>query len=136
MIVVDNDVISYFWIQMDVERSTLARKVRQQDADWVAPPLWRSEFRNVLRGYLVGGYMSHAEALEAARNAEADMAGEAYEVSTADVLRLVDATGHSAYGCECVALAQRLGVPLVTGDAELPDLFPDTAVLLEDFVDR
>jgi predicted nucleic acid-binding protein len=64
------------------------------------------------------------------------MADNAYEVSTVDVLPLVDATGHSAYDCEYVALAQQLGVPLVTGDAELPDLFPDTAVLLEDFVDQ
>jgi predicted nucleic acid-binding protein len=136
MIAVDNDVISYFWIQMDVERSALARRARRQNANWIAPRLWRSEFRNVLRGYLVGDYLTHAEALEAARNAEADMADNAYEVPTADVLRLVDATGHSAYDCEYVALAQRLGVPLVTGDAELPDLFPDTAVLLETFVDR
>ena len=129
-------MISYFWIQMDVERSALAREARQQDADWIAPRIWRSEFRNVLWGYLVGDYMTHAEALEAARSAEADMADNAYEVPTADVLRLVDATGRSAYDYECVVLAQQLGVPLVTGDAELPALFPDTAVLLEDFVGR
>ncbi len=39
MIVVDNDVISYFWIAMDTERSALAREARQRDADWVAPLL-------------------------------------------------------------------------------------------------
>jgi len=40
MIVVDNDVISYFWPRMDVERSALARKARQRDDDWVAPELF------------------------------------------------------------------------------------------------
>jgi predicted nucleic acid-binding protein len=78
--------------------------------------------------------MRYDEALQFARDAEADMADQAYEVATSDVLRLVEETGHSAYDCEYVALAQRLGVVLVTGDKRLPDLFPDTAVLLEDFV--
>jgi hypothetical protein len=40
MIVVDNDVISYFWLRMDVERSALARKVRRRDDDWVTPELF------------------------------------------------------------------------------------------------
>jgi len=133
MIVVDNDVLSYFWIQMDTGRSAHARRARERDPDWVAPRLWRSEFRNVLRGYLVGGYMRYDEALQLARDAEADMADQTYEVATPDVLRLVEETGHSAYDCEYVALAQRLGASLVTGDKRLPGLFPDTAVLLEDF---
>lgn len=37
MIVVDTDVISYFWIRMDVARTSLARDVREKDDDWVAP---------------------------------------------------------------------------------------------------
>ena len=136
MIVVDNDVLSYFWIQMDVDRSACARRARERDPDWVAPRLWRSEFRNVLRGYLVGGYMRYDEALQFARAAEADMADQTYEVATPDVLRLVEATSHSAYDCEYVALARRLGVSLVTGDKRLPGLFPDTAMLLENFVQQ
>jgi predicted nucleic acid-binding protein len=136
MIVVDNDVISYFWIQMETERSGYARRARARDTVWVAPRLWRSEFRNVLRAYMAGGYMTFAEAIAIARDAEADLANQTYEVDTRDVLRLVDSTGHSAYDCEYVALAQTLDVPLVTGDRRLPDLFPETAVLLEDFAEE
>jgi predicted nucleic acid-binding protein len=136
MIVVDNDVISYFWIQMETERSGYARRARARDTVWVAPRLWRSEFRNVLRAYMAGGYMTFAEAIAIARDAEADLANPTYEVDTRDVLRLVDSTGHSAYDCEYVALAQTLDVPLVTGDRRLPDLFPETAVLLEDFAEE
>jgi predicted nucleic acid-binding protein len=80
--------------------------------------------------------LSLQDALQIAEQAEADLAADTYPVDTTDVLRLVDATGHSAYDCEYVALAQRLDVTLVTGDAGVANLFPDTAVLLEDFVDQ
>ena len=133
MIVVDNDVISYFWIRMDTERAPLAQDVRARDPDWVAPRVWRSEFRNVLRSYMAGDYMTLAEAVEYARMAEEDLHGSTRSVSTRRVLQLVDETDHSAYDCEYVALAQELGVPLVTGDRDVADLFPETAVLLEDY---
>ena len=135
MIVVDNDVISYFWIQMDTGRSAPARQVREKEPEWAAPRLWRSEFRNVLRGYMAGGYMSLGEAIGFAHDAEADLADHTYEVESRDVLQLVERSGHSAYDCEYVALAQRLGVPLVTGDKRLVQVFPETAVLLEAFAE-
>lgn len=133
MIVVDNDVISYFWIRMDTERASLAQDVRERDPDWVAPRVWRSEFRNVLRGYMSGGYMTLAEAIDYARRAEEDLRESTRSVPTRRVLQLVDETDHSAYDCEYVALAQELNVTLVTGDRAVVDRFPDTAVLLEDF---
>ena len=134
MIVVDNDVISYFWL--DADRTDAARATRERNADWVAPRLWRSEFRNVLYQHMRHRDLPLDDALRIAREVEADMADQTYEVATPDVLRLVEATGHSAYDCEYVALARRLGVSLVTGDKRLSDLFPDTAVLLESFVQQ
>lgn len=133
MIVVDNDVISYFWLQLASGRSEAARRARRKDAEWVAPPLWRSEFRNVLRRYMQIGLMTYSEALWFAEKAERDMHRHEYEVQTSDVLKLVEQTRHAAYDCEYVALAQSLGVPLVTGDQPIVEAFPDTAVLLEDF---
>jgi predicted nucleic acid-binding protein len=131
MIVVDNDVISYFWIRMDTARASLVKDVRERDPDWVAPRVWRSEFRNVLRGYMAGDYMTLSEALKYARMAEDDLRENTRSVPTRRVLQLVDETGHSAYDCEYVALAQELNVTFVTGDQTVVDLFPDTAVLLE-----
>lgn len=61
------------------------------------------------------------------------MRGHEYEIHTADVLKLVEQTGHSSYDCEYVALALSLGVRLVTGDTNLADAFPDIAILLEEF---
>ena len=131
MIVTDTDVISYFWLE--AERTPAARSVREMDDDWRAPPLWQSEFRNVLHQHMAHRDLPLADALQIADLVEADMREATVSVRTADVLRLVDATGHSAYDCEYVALAQRLNVPLVTGDKRLPKLFPETAVLMEDF---
>jgi predicted nucleic acid-binding protein len=74
------------------------------------------------------------DALQIADQVDADMRGATASVRTADVLRLVNASGHSAYDCEYVALAQRLGATLVTGDQRVAKVFPDTAVLMEEFV--
>jgi predicted nucleic acid-binding protein len=131
MIVTDNDVISYFWLE--AERTPAARSVREKDDDGRAPPLWQSEFRNVLYQHMAHRDLPLDEALQIADRVDADMRDATASVRTADVLRLVDASGHSAYDCEYVALAQRLNVPLVTGDKRLPKLFPETAVLMEDF---
>ena len=136
MIVVDNDVISYFWIRMDTGRASLAQEVRKKDDEWVVPQIWRSEFRNVLRGYLAGGYMTLEEALGFADRAEADLLESTHSVPSQPILELVSETGHSAYDCEYVALAQELGVTLVTGDNTVADLFSDTAVLLEDYANQ
>jgi len=131
MIVVDNDVISYFWLEAG--RTEAARNARYRDADWHAPRLWQSEFRNVLYQHMAHRGLSLTDALRIAEVAEADLEDATYRVATADVLALASETGHSAYDCEYVALTRELDVPLVTGDETVADQFPDTAVLLEDF---
>lgn len=50
MIVVDTNIIAYLYLQG--EHTVQAEKVLQKDSEWMAPPLWRSEFRNVLAFYL------------------------------------------------------------------------------------
>jgi len=44
MIVVDTNVISYFYLNSNY--STLAEETFKKDPLWSAPLLWRSEFRN------------------------------------------------------------------------------------------
>lgn len=132
MIVVDADVIASFWIK--TARTDVALQARRRDADWIVPLLWRSELRSVLRQHLVRGTLGFADAVWIAEKAEAVMEGREYAVRSADVLKLVERTGHSSYDCEYVALAEAEGVRLVTGDRAVARRFPDVAVLLEDFV--
>ena len=133
MIVVDTDVIAALWLRGP--RTGAALRTRRRDADWVAPPLWRSEFRSVLRQYLVRGLVGYADTVWLAEKAERSMQDRERTVETVAVLKLVERTGHSAYDCEYVALAEAEGVRLVTGDRAVARHFPRVAVLLEDFAD-
>ncbi len=77
--------------------------------------------------------MSLADALATFGEAEALIAEPDSTVDTAKVLALAAASGASAYDCEFVALAQDLGVPLVTADRRLAERFPAVAVELQRF---
>ena len=50
------------------------------------------------------------------------------------VLELAAVSGRSAYDCEYVAVAEALGVPLVTADRALESGFPGVAVSPESFM--
>ena len=50
MIVVDTNVIAY--LLLPYEFSAQADALYNRDPDWAAPIFWRSEFRNLLAGYL------------------------------------------------------------------------------------
>jgi predicted nucleic acid-binding protein len=57
-----------------------------------------------------------------------------YDVSSEKVLELAMQSNCSAYDCEYVALAQDLGVPLVTADKQILKAFPKIAISMEKFV--
>jgi len=132
MIVVDTNIISYLYLTG--ERSEQAEKALLKDAEWVAPVLWRSEFRNVLASYLRGKKLSLTDALRIMEEATAMMQGGEYEVSSHEVLQLAEESGCSAYDCEFVALARDLGVPLITVDKQILRQFPSEAIALETFI--
>jgi predicted nucleic acid-binding protein len=53
MIVADTNLIVYLFITGD--QTALAQKVLDKDPQWIVPPLWQSEFRNVLAAYIRRG---------------------------------------------------------------------------------
>ena len=128
MIVVDSNVIAYFYLPG--EHTAKAEALLEQDADWAAPLLWRSEFRNILAGYLRRNQLSFDLAVELQLEAEGLLAAGEHEVDSRQVLQLVRDSDCSAYDCEFVALAMTLGVKLVTMDAKLLRAFPAQAVAL------
>lgn len=131
MMVVDTNVLAYLFLPGD--HTEAARTALATDAVWSAPLLWRSEFRNVLALYLRQQHLALREAVEIQANAEALLAGREFTVENVAVLTLAAASGRSAYDCEFVALAQALGVPLLTSDRQILASFPDTAIALSSF---
>lgn len=122
MIVVDTNVLAYLYLPG--EHTERVEKLLASDPDWAAPVLWRSEFRNVLAGYLRRKTLSLEQARTLQAEAESLMAGAEHEVDSAEVLKLVSESDCSAYDCEFAALAQKLGTKLVTADAKLLKAFP------------
>lgn len=128
MIVVDTNVLAYLYLPTD--HTSRAEALLQQDPEWVAPVLWRSEFRNILAGYMRPKTLTLDEARAVQAEAEALLAGNEHDVDSQHVLELVRDSDCSAYDCEFVALAIRLGVKLVTMDAKLLKAFPKHAFSL------
>ena len=125
MIVVDTNVIAYLLIPGPWTEA--AEELLQAEPVWAAPPLWRSEFRNILAGYLRRGTLSFEQTLALQSTAESLLAGHETSVDSRAVLELVRGSNCSAYDCEFVALARQSGSVLYTLDAKLLAAFPETA---------
>ena len=125
MIVVDTNIIAYLLIPGPWTEA--AEDLLQSEPVWAAPPLWRSEFRNILAGYLRRGTLSFEQTVALQSTAESLLAGHETSVDSRAVLELVRGSNCTAYDCEFVALARQSGSVLYTLDAKLLAAFPDTA---------
>jgi len=128
VIVVDTNVLAYLYLP--TEFTPHAEALLERDPEWVAPVLWRSEFRSILAGYLRRKILAFDDARALQAEAESLLAGNEHEVDSQRVLELVRDTDCSAYDCEFAALAMHLDVKLVTMDAKLLRAFPKFAVPL------
>lgn len=128
MIVVDSNILAYLYLPGD--RTAAAEALLEQDPEWAAPVLWRSEFRNILAGYMRRKTIAFDQALALQSEAESLLSGSEFEVDSGSVLALVRDSGCSAYDCEFVALAIKLDTRLVTVDKKLLREFPARAVAL------
>jgi predicted nucleic acid-binding protein len=132
MIVVDTNIVVYLYLP--TEFTGEAEQLLNHDPVWAAPVLWRSEFRNVLALYLRKELVNLTKALQLQTEAESLLLENEYEVPSLDVFQLVQISTCSAYDCEFVALAQKLGTKLITMDKAILNSFPDTAISLKAFV--
>jgi predicted nucleic acid-binding protein len=131
MIVVDTNILAYLYLQGEHTKQT--EKALIKDPEWVAPVLWRSEFRNVLAYYTRSKILKLDESLRIMNEAEILMSGGEYDISSIEVLSLAELSGCSAYDCEFMALATDLKVPLVTSDSKILKAFKGTAMSLQEF---
>jgi predicted nucleic acid-binding protein len=128
MIVVDSNVLSYLYLPG--EYTHVAAQPLERDADWAAPVLWRSGFRNILAGYLRRKTLSFDQAYGLQREADSLLAGAEFDVDSTPVLALARDSECSACDCELIALAVQLQTKRVTMDAKLLRVFPQYAVAL------
>lgn len=132
MIVADTNLVAY--LLLEGENTATAEQVLEKDSHWIAPFLWRSEFRNVLAIYVRQDLLSLEEALEIQEVGEVLLGGREYSLVSEDVLRTAQRSGCAAYDCEFVVLAEKNEIPLVTSDRRVLDTFPGVAVHPRAFV--
>ena len=128
MIVVDSNVLAYLYLPG--EYTAAAEALLDQDSDWAAPILWRSEFRNILAGYLRRKAITFEQANSPQREAESLLEGAEFELESLAVLELVRDSDCSAYDCEFIALAMKLDTKLITMDKKLLRAFPKRTIAL------
>lgn len=132
MIVVDTNIIAYLYLEG--EHTKHVEALLKHDPHWVAPILWRSEFRNVLAYYLRKKILAYRDILQIMVQAEYLLKNNEYEVLSESVLNLVQHSNCSAYDCEFVYLARDLGIPLVTADKKIITEFPTYSISLTKFL--
>jgi predicted nucleic acid-binding protein len=115
LIVVDTNLLVALAVKN--ENSGLAVSILERDADWVAPPIWESEFRNAMLGMIRAGIIGHAAAVSAHKFA-ADTV-QVFTPSTGAVLRIAETHNLSAYDAEFASLAEWLEIPCLSFDDDL-----------------
>jgi predicted nucleic acid-binding protein len=122
VIVVDTNILVYHWLRNP--RTPDTNDLLRRDPEWAAPGLWRSEFRNVLAGYLRRGAIDNLSAEMAINFAAACLLAGEHQVQDSVVFNLLGRSDCTSYDCEFVALALALDTYLVTEDRALLRNFP------------
>jgi predicted nucleic acid-binding protein len=91
MIVVDTNILAYLYLPS--EKTKLTEKALIKDPEWVAPVLWRSEFRNILTYYMHSKILKFDDALRIINEAEILMSDGEYDIASVEVLSLAESSG-------------------------------------------
>ncbi len=132
MIIADTNIISYLLLPTLYTDSV--EKLYKIDPDWSAPILWKSEFRNVMALYLRKKIITLEKAMQLQDTAESIIIQNEYDISSSQVLALIDKSDCSAYDCEFIALANHLDTKLVTQDKKILREFPSATISVSDYL--
>jgi len=134
MIIADTNIISYLLLPTSYTDSV--ESLYKIDPDWSAPILWKSEFRNVMALYLRKKIITLEKAMQLQETAESIIIQNEYDVSSSQVLTLINESNCSSYDCEFIALAHHFDTKLVTQDKKILKEFPSTAISVSDFLSQ
>jgi predicted nucleic acid-binding protein len=132
MIVVDANILAYFWLKSP--HFEKVAELYETDPDWTAPDSCRSEFRNIAAAYLRKGLYTLEEVKWLVGQKESRMMGSYLEVDSMEVINLVSQSTCSSYDCEYVALAKKTMRPLITFDKKILQEFPNVANTVDQYI--
>jgi len=132
VIVVDTNILIHFWLPTD--RNELIDELYIKDSIWIAPLLWKSEFRNVILLYLRKEIIHEAAAHSLMEKVETQMKGRELTVKSFDVISQALRSDCSAYDCEFITLATETETKLVTFDKKILRQYPNLGISPIDFV--
>lgn len=132
VIVVDTNVVAYYLVGSEDE-TIAATAAHYRDSDWVAPPLWRSELRNVLCKHIRARGLSLKAAAGVMERAELMLGGREHPVDSTHVMALALDSGCTTCDCEFVSLALQRQSRVVTADRKVVNAFPEVAIHLNEF---
>lgn len=132
MIVVDSNVLVAR--NLTSLSTRVAEQVEERDPVWIAPPLWRYEFQNILAKAVWARQLTQDAAMVAWRNTSTQMAENEYAPHPEHVIELACRYRITGYDANFIAVAMEMNVLCVTEDGELHCKFPAIAVSMEDFV--
>jgi predicted nucleic acid-binding protein len=130
MLVVDTNIIAYLFLEG--EDTQKARQWLAMDSEWHVPPLWQSEFMNILALYMRKDLLSLKQAIAIQEQAASRLSQYEHQPLARDVLTLAKQSGCTAYDCEFVATARALDCSLLTADKPLLKAFPNVTVAFAD----
>ena len=121
MIVADTMLMAYLVVQTPF--SDECERLRLVDPDWVAPRYVEVELQNVLWQYLRRGDLTLEETLGRYETA-VSFVRRVFDVSAETAIRLAHARDCSPDDTRFAALADELGLPLLTYDSRLLERLP------------
>jgi predicted nucleic acid-binding protein len=123
MLLVDTNVVAYLLI--DGDHTGAAQQLRRRDPDWRSEAFLLVEFTNVLASSIANRRMTFGLAEDFLGKALTLFDGKLRSMPPASVLASAVRHGVSAYDARFLALAEAIGLPVVTEDKKLRAAAPD-----------
>ena|SRR5215475_8219597 len=123
MLLVDTNVVAYLLIEGD--QTEAAQQLRRRDPDWRSEAFVLVEFTNVLASSIATKRMTFGLAENFLGKAVALFDGKLRSMPPASVLAAAVRHGVGAHDARFLALAEAIGLPIVTEDKKLRTAAPD-----------
>ena len=130
MQIVDTNIVAYLLI--DGDHSAAALELRRRDSNWRSESFLLVEFTNVLASSIASKRMTLSQARDFLTEAVTLLDGRLGRLPHFSMLEASVRYQVSAYDARFLALAQQLGLPLVTEDAKLRRAAPNLTQSLDE----